>query len=313
MSCVACAADVERRDAALDALLAPDAQVETLAKGFHWSEGPVWFRGALVFSDVPTNIAYRWAEGMKQAEVFLQPSGLLHPAPGFREQGSNGLAVDAEGRLLLCQHGERRVARWVDGKFTPIADRYEGKRFNSPNDLALRRNGDIYFTDPPYGLEGLDKSPLKELTWNGVYRVTTKGEVTLLTKTLTYPNGIAFSPDERTLYVGVSDPKSTRVVAFTVGDDGSLSAERTFFDGQSHLSADSHGSCDGLKSDRDGNVWTTGPGGVWIISPAGKILGRVRVPGLTANCNWGGDGSVLYLTSADSLRRIPTRTRGAGW
>ncbi|MBL9190416.1 MAG: SMP-30/gluconolactonase/LRE family protein [Opitutaceae bacterium] len=306
-------ARIERFDPALDALLAPEAAIEKLAEGFTWSEGPVWLNGELIFSDVPENTAYRWREGMTKAEVFLKPSGLLTPQPGFREPGSNGLTLDRQGRLLLCQHGERRVARYEGGKFTTLADRYEGKRFNSPNDLCVRRNGDIYFTDPSYGLEGINDSPLKELPFNGVYRVAPYGRVTLLTKELTYPNGLAFSPDEKILYVGVSDAAATRLVAFDVQADGTLAGERTFFDAHPLLKATDRGLVDGLKVDRAGNVWSTGPGGVLVLSPAGKLLGRINTGQPTANCNWGGDGGTLYITANMFLLRVRTLTKGAGW
>jgi gluconolactonase len=250
---------------------------------------------------------------MTKPEVFLKPSGLLTPQPGFREPGCNGLTRDAQGRLLLCQHGERRIARYEQGKFTSLADRYEGKRFNSPNDLVVRRNGDIYFTDPSYGLEGINESPLKELPFNGVYRVDGAGKVTLLTKTLTFPNGIAFSPDEKIMYVGVSDSKATRVVAFDVRADGMIANERTFFDAQPLLKGADKGLVDGLKIDRDGNVWSSGPGGILVISPAGKLLGRLNTGQATANCNWGEDGSTLYITAHSFLLRIKTKTKGAGW
>jgi gluconolactonase len=269
--------------------------------------------GELIFSDVPENIAYRWKPGMTKAEVFLQPSGLLTPTPGFREPGSNGLAKDAQGRLLLCQHGERRVARYENGRFTSLADRFEGKRFNSPNDLAVARNGDIYFTDPSYGLEGVNNSPLKEIPFNGVYRVTKDGKVTLLTKDLTFPNGIAFSPDQKTLYVGVSDSKATRIAAFEVAADGTIRNERTFFDAQPLRTGGAKGLVDGLKIDRDGNVWSSAPGGIVIVSPAGKLLGRLNTGEATANCNWGDDGGTLYITADMFLVRIRTKTKGDGW
>ena len=306
-------AKIERFDPALDQLLAADAMVEKLAEGFTWSEGPVWLNGELIFSDVPENTAYRWKPGMTKAEVFLKPSGLLTPQPGFREPGSNGLTRDPQGRLLLCQHGERRVARYENGKFTSLADRYEGKRFNSPNDLVRRKNGEIYFTDPSYGLEGINDSPLKEIPFNGVYRLATDGKVTLLTKALTFPNGIAFSPDEKILYVGVSDEQATRVVAFDVKADGTIANERTFFDAQPLLKGSDQGLVDGLKIDRAGNVWSTGPGGVLVISPTGKLLGRINTGVATANCNWGDDGSTLYITAHMFLVRVKTKTKGAGW
>lgn len=304
---------IERFDPALDQLLAADAKIEKLAEGFTWSEGPVWMGTELIFSDVPQNTAYRWKPGMSQAEIFLKPSGLLTPTPGFREPGSNGLTRDAQGRLLLCQHGERRVARYENGKFTSLADRWEGKRFNSPNDLVVKKNGDVYFTDPSYGLEGINNSPLKEIPFNGVYRIGKDGKVTLLDKTLTFPNGIAFSPDEKILYVGVSDSKATRLVAYDVQPDGTLANSRTFFDAQPLLKDGNRGLVDGLKIDRHGNVWSSGPGGILIISSAGALLGRINTGQPTANCNWGDDGSTLYITANMFLVRVKTTTKGAGW
>ncbi len=304
---------IERFDPAFDQLIAADAKIEKLAEGFTWSEGPVWLNNELIFSDVPENTAYRWKAGMTKAEVFLKPSGLLTPQPGFREPGCNGLTKDAQGRLLLCQHGERRVARYENGKFTALAERWEGKRFNSPNDLAVRKNGEIYFTDPSYGLEGINNSPLKEIPFNGVYRLGLDGKVTLLTKDLTYPNGIAFSPDEKILYVGVSDSKATRLVAYDVKPDGTIANERTFYDAQSLLKDGNRGLVDGLKIDRAGNVWSSGPGGILVLSPAGKLLGRINTGQPTANCNWGDDGSTLYITANMFLVRVKTKTKGAGW
>jgi gluconolactonase len=304
---------VERLDPGLDAVLAADAKLEKLADGFTWSEGPVWYAGGVVFSDVPKNVAYRWKEGATAAEVFLQPSGLLTPTPGFREEGSNGLALDGQGRLLLCQHGERRIARYENGNFTPLADRFEGKRFNSPNDLAVRRSGEIYFTDPPYGLEKMNESPLKELPFSGVYRLATDGKVTLLTQSLNFPNGIAFSPDEKVLYVAVSDGRAPRIMAYDVRADGGIAGERVFFDALPLKTAGGKGSCDGLKVDRAGNLWATGPGGVLVISPLGKHLGTLATGVPTANCGWGDDGGTLYLTANNMLLRVKTRTKGAGW
>lgn len=304
---------IERFDPAFDHLVAADTKVEKLAEGFHWAEGPVWYQGAIVFSDVPANTAYRWKEGMSEAEVFLKPSGLMEPNPAFREPGSNGLARDPQGRLLLCQHGERRVARYENGKFTTLADRYEGKRFNTPNDLAVRHNGEIYFTDPPYGFKEGDTSSLRELPWHGVYRIANDGKVTLLVKTLRFPNGIAFSPDEKTLYVGCTEDGNPHIEAFDVQADGTLGNQRLFFDGRPLSKPDAPGSCDGMKIDRDGNVWTSGPGGILVISPAGKLIGRINTGVPTANCGWGEDGGTLYITANHFLLRVKTLTKGAGW
>ena len=302
---------IDRYDAAFDHLIAPDAKIEFLAQGFTWAEGPVWMGDSLLFSDVPQNTAYRWKPGQTKAEVFLQPSGLLTPNPAFREPGSNGLARDAQGRLLLCQHGERRVARYADGKFTALADHFDGKRFNSPNDLALRTNGDIYFTDPPYGLDGGDKSPLREMTYHGIFRVRTDGQVTLLSDKIRFPNGIAFSPDQKILYIGSTDTP-TKIYAFDVQADGTLANQRVFYDPQPLITAADHGGCDGMKVDRVGNIWSSGPGGILVLSPAGKLLGRIYTGVPTANCGWGDDGGTLYITANHFLLRIRTLVKGTG-
>lgn len=304
---------IERLDPAFDKLIAKDAKIEKLAEWFVWSEGPTWFQGAVVFSDVMENTAWRWKEGMKAAEVFLKPSGLTTNSPGFREPGSNGLNVDKSGRLLLAQHGDRRIARLEAGKFVTVADRYDGKKFNSPNDMAVRKSGEIYFTDPPYGLEGIEKSPLRELPYAGVYRIGTDNKVSLITKDLNFPNGIGFSPDEKILYVAVSDSAATRVMAYDVNTDGTIKNGRVFWDAQSFAKAGAKGLCDGLKIDRDGNVWATGPGGVAVLSPAGKLLGRILTNEATGNCCWGDDGSTLYITADMFLVRVKTLTKGANW
>lgn len=305
---------IERLDPAFDQLVPKDAVIERLAEGFNWSEGPVWKAGAVLFSDVPENTIFRWAEGDKVASVFRKPSGGMESTPDFREPGSNGLAVDAEGRLLICQHGMRRIARLeADGSETPLAERYEGKRFNSPNDLAVRRNGDIYFTDPPYGLAGLNQSPLKELPFSGVYRVAKDGNVRLLTAELNFPNGIAFSADETILYVAVSDGAQPRIMAYDVLADGTIGKGRIFFDATTVRAPDRKGSCDGLKIDKAGNLFATGPGGVLVISPGGKHLGSILTGQATANCGWGDDGSTLYITADMFLCRVKTATKGSGW
>jgi gluconolactonase len=305
---------IERLTPEFDTLIPANTQVEKLAEGFDWSEGPTWFQDSLVFSDVPQNVIFQWKPGQTTATEFMRPSGMLTPRPGFKEQGSNGLSVDAQGRLLICQHGERRVARVEkDGSQTALADRFEGKHFNSPNDLALRKNGDIYFTDPPYGLEGLNKSPIKELEWNGVYRIAADGKVSLLIKDLTFPNGIAFSPDEKTLYVAISDGAAPRIMAYDVQPDGGVANGRVFFDAKPLAAPDRKGNPDGMKVDAKGNVWTTGPGGVLVISPAGKHLGTINTGEQTGNCAWGDNGSTLYITADMFLVRVKTATKGAGW
>jgi gluconolactonase len=306
------AARIERLDPAVNQLIAPEAQVEKLAEGFHWSEGPVWKDGAVLFSDVPENVIYQWRPGDMAAKIFLKPSGGMDATPEFREPGSNGLGRDAENHLLACQHGMRRIVRIEkDGTQTPLADRFEGKRFNSPNDLALARNGDLFFTDPPYGLAGGDKSPIKEMTVNGVYRIS-GGKVTRVIDDLTFPNGLALSPDEKTLYVNVSDPKAPQIHAYDLRADGTVANHRIFFD-TTPLLGSGPGLPDGMKIDRAGNIWSTGPNGVLVISPAGKHLGTIVTGQPTGNCAWGDDGSSLYITSNMFLLRVKTLTKGAGW
>jgi gluconolactonase len=301
---------LERLDPALDALIAPDATVEKLADGFKWAEGPVWHGGELLFSDVPQNQVLSWRDP-QGLSVFLEPSGYTGRAPRGGEPGSNGLALDAAGQLVLCQHGDRRIARLEsDRRFTTLAARYDGKAFNSPNDLAIRKNGDIYFTDPPYGLEGHEQDPKKELAWSGVYRVTPAGEVTLLTKELNYPNGIAFSPDEQTLYVSNSDPARAIWMAYPVNADGGIGAGHVFADATSLVKAGKKGLPDGMKVDTQGNLFASGPGGIFVFTPAGKHLGTIATGEPTANCAFGDDGRTLYMTANNKLCRVHLRTQG---
>jgi gluconolactonase len=306
---------IERLDPRFDALIPKDAKLERLATGFNWSEGPVWVRagGHLVFSDVFENLVYRWREG-EGVSSFLNPSGYTGKEPRPGERGSNGLALDAQGRLVLCQHGDRRVARLEkDLSFTTLADRYQGKRFNSPNDLVFKSNGDLYFTDPPYGLPEQAKDPSRELDFCGVYRLSKDGVVTLLTKELTRPNGLGFSPDEKTLYVAVSDPDRPVWMAYDVEPDGTLARGRVFFDA-AHLRKEGRkGLPDGLKVDKSGNLFATGPGGVLVLAPDGKHLGTLVTGEATANCAFGDDGSTLYVTADMHLCRIRTATRGMAY
>jgi gluconolactonase len=296
---------IERIDPAFDQLVAPDAQLEVLATGFNWSEGPVWSGDQIVFSDVPENTAFAWKEGDSAARVFLKPSGNLVG----EGQGSNGLAVDAEGRLLLCQHGERRVARMeADGSFTVLADQFEGKRFNSPNDLVLAKNGALFFTDPPYGMK---KGIKPDAPYHGVYRRDPNGRISLIIQDVLWPNGIALSPDEKTLYLAVSDKETPRLMAYDLQRDGSVQNGRVLFDAKPLMAAGHPGNCDGLKLDTQGNIWTTGPGGVLVISPTGKHLGSLLTGVPTGNCAWGGPArDTLYITADMFLLRIKTQVKG---
>lgn len=306
---------VERLSPDFDSIAPAGAQIEKLADGFDWSEGPVWLagEGALLFSDIPKNTVFRWKEGEGLSE-FLKPSGLTQEGPENREKGSNGLLVDRNGSLILCQHGDRRIARLeADRSFTTLVDNYQGKRLNSPNDAVFKSNGDLYFTDPPYGLDGLNESPLKELGFNGVYRLTPSGELTLLTDTLTFPNGIGFSPDEKTLYVAVSDPENPVVMAFDVDDGGELSNGRVFFQAKPFSDENNPGLPDGMTIDKEGRVYASGPGGIFVLAADGTLLGRFITGVATANCGWGDDGSTLYITADSNLCRIRLNTMGLGF
>jgi gluconolactonase len=301
-------------DPSFDKLVAPGTKIEVLGSGFNWSEGPVWEAAAnrLLFSDVPENTIFQWT-AKDGIGVYMKPSGFTGPAGYGREPGSNGLAFDKDGRLLCCEHGDRRVSVLTKGggKRT-LADNYQGKRFNSPNDLVVHKSGAIFFTDPPYGLPKGPKDPTRELDFCGVFRLDPNGTVTVVDKTLERPNGIALSPDHRTLYVAQSHGPAPHVVAWPLGDDLSPGRRRVVFDA-SDLSKQYPGAPDGLKVDTHGNIWTTGPGGVLVISPKGKLLGHIRTGQRTANCAWGNDGSVLYMTADALLVRVQTLTKGAGW
>jgi gluconolactonase len=309
---------VRRDDPALDAAIAPEAAIEVLADGFVWSEGPVWLDrdgGFLLFSDVPANRMWRWSE-RDGASVFLEPSGYDGPDPsGFREPGSNGLIRGPDGTVLMCDHGARAVSRFEIGTRTKVvlADRFEGRRFNSPNDLVRASDGAIYFTDPPYGLEGLNASPLKELAHNGVYRLTPDGTVTLEDATLTFPNGIVLSPDERTVYVAVSDPACAIVWAYDRGPDGRLANRRVFLDLTPEAKAGAPGDPDGMAVDRDGRLYVTGPGGVHVVAADGRRLGLIETGSRVANCAFGEDGRTLFLAAHHRLARIRTRATGLGF
>ncbi|MEO7274759.1 MAG: SMP-30/gluconolactonase/LRE family protein [Vicinamibacterales bacterium] len=315
----AAAPGIERLDPALDRLLAPDTKIETLAEGYEWAEGPIWVKngGYLLFSDVLKNTVHRWKAG-EGAKPYLTPSGYTSNVPRGGETGSNGLTLDREGRLVLCQHGDRRVAR-MDAPlnspkptFVTLADKYEGARFNSPNDLVFKSNGDLYFTDPAYGMEKQWDDPKREMAYAGVFRRSGDGTVTLLTKDMTRPNGLAFSPDEKLLYVAQSDSTSAIWRVFDVKADGTIANSRVLLD-VTALTKTKTGLPDGLKIDTEGNLWATGPGGVLVISPQGKHLGTIRTGQATANVAFGDDGHSLYITADMFLMRVKTKTKGVGF
>jgi gluconolactonase len=311
---------IERLDPAFDKLIDANAKIETLAEGYDWSEGPVWVKeegGYLLFSDVPQNVVYKWKEGAG-AQPYLKPSGYTGTEPRGGEMGSNGLTLDGNGRLVLCQHGDRRVARMdaplsaPQPKFATLADRYDGKRFNSPNDVVFHSNGDMYFTDPPYGMPKQFDDPAREIPFQGVFRRGRDGTVTLLTREMTRPNGLAFSPDEKLLYVAQSDSTAAIWRVFDVKPDGTLGASRVLFDSTA-MTKTLKGLPDGLKIDTEGNLFATGPGGVLVLSPKGKHLGTIFTGQATANCAFGDDGRTLYITADMYLMRVRLKAKGRGF
>nr|WP_090147561.1 SMP-30/gluconolactonase/LRE family protein [Dyadobacter soli] len=303
-------------DPSFEKLLSKDAKIEVLASGFDWSEGPVWVKdgGYLLFSDVPKNRVYKWDE-KAGLSVFLEPSGYTGRGVYSDEPGSNGLIIDNKGRLVSCEHGDRRISAMplnVGGKIT-LADKWEGKRFNSPNDVVQHSNGDYYFTDPTYGLAKKHEDPTREIKEFGVYRIHKDGKVTMQVSDLSRPNGLAFSPDGKTLYVAQSDADKSIWMAYPLDADGNAGKGKLIYDATPMGKRGMQGLPDGLKIDKDGNLWSSGPGGMLIITPAGKLLGRIEMGELTSNCAWGNDGSTLYMTVDGYVCRIKTNTKGAGW
>lgn len=316
-----------RSSPAVDELLDSPLQVEkvTTAAGFKWTEGPVWIRaGYLLFAEIPGNAIWKWTPPVGSApELFLRPSGWEGSSFGGPEPGSNGMTLDARSRLTVAGHARRNVWRLetldAHGQITVLANEYQGKKLNSPNDVVYSKNGDLYFTDPPYGLATQsDKDKAKELPFNGVYRVRgatnhqpgappDPAALELLVKDLTRPNGIAFSPDEKTLYVDNSEPKKFWM-SYRVKADGTLENGHMLFDATSDQSP---GSPDGMKVDRKGNIYSAGPGGVWIFSPSGKHLGTIKMPDRTSNVAWGdADGKMLYITCSGDVYRVRTKVGG---
>lgn len=297
------AGTVLKVDMALDAIVPPDFRIEKLAEGLVFTEGPLWVRDGryLLFSDVRGNAIYRWAQGEGVTD-FIKPV-----FEGGREGGigPNGLTLDSKGNLVLCEHGDRRISRLVlpkAGERSVVVDNYQGKKLNSPNDLVYKSDGWLYFTDPPYGLTQQDEDPTKELDFNGIFRLSPDGRtLELLARDQTRPNGIAFSPLEDTLYVANSDPQHKDWMAYDVKPDGTLENARTFYDVTSETS---EGLPDGLKVDKLGNLYCTGPGGVWIFAPDGKHLGTIQPEEVPANVAWGDDGKSLYMTARTGLYRI---------
>jgi gluconolactonase len=304
---------IERLDPRFDKLVPKDAQLEKIAEGFIWTEGAAWNKAGnfLVFSDIPNNVVVQWKAGAGTS-VFLKPSGYTGTKPrggkAGDEPGSNGLMFDAQGRLYLCEHGDRRVTRIEkDGKKTVLADNYMGKKLNSPNDLAIHPNGDVYFTDPPYGL---DKGAKRELDFTGVFRISAKdGTLSLVSKDLR-PNGIALTPDAKKLYI----TNGNKWMVFSVNSDGSTGAGTLFVDPATWTVPKLPGGPDGMKCDAQGNIFATGPGGVCVMAPDGTLLGRFVTGDRTANLCFGEeDGQTLFVCVNHRIGRVRLTTKGMGW
>jgi gluconolactonase len=300
-------APLEARDPGLHALIAPDAPIDRIAGGLTFTEGPVWKGGALLFSDIPNKRIARWRRLAEGPELTTYAKGM-----------SNGLTLDRQVRVLAAEHDGRRVSRVADdGTRAALAEQFQGKRLNSPNDIVVKSDGSIYFTDPPYAVQPAVPGTVRPAGWwtqpipgkeqpcHGVYRIAPDGALSLVVDDFALPNGLAFSPDESVMYIDDSAHKHIR--AFTVRADGTLGDGRILLD----MASDDPGVPDGLKVDVQGNVFCTGPGGVWVCRPDGKLLGRIILPELPANLAWGEDGTVLFLTARTSVYRLPTKTRGA--
>jgi gluconolactonase len=301
---------MEYTDSALTKLVSRDAKAEIIATGFRWSEGPLWVEknGMLLFSDVPTNTVYKWTPAGGK-EVYLKPSGYTGTAERGGEMGSNGLILDREGRLVLSQHGDRRMARMdaplhqPQAKFVTLADKHGGKRISSPNDACYNSAGELFFTDPPYGLPGRgDNDPTKETTWNGVYKVKKNGDVVLLVDSLTRPNGIAFFPGEKRVLIANSDPQKPNWYVYDVQGDKLVNGK--IFFSAAGAGRGMPGLPDGLKIDKRGNVYATGPGGVYFFNSEGKKLGMLKVPGPTSNVSLSADEKTMYITNSNQVLRF---------
>jgi len=304
---------IERYDSSINQILSPGAKAEIIAEGFKWSEGPLWLekQKMLIFSDVPQNSIYKWSDE-KQLELYLKPSGYTSTVERGGEMGSNGLLLDKEGHLVLCQHGDRRMARMnapldkPQPNFVTLADKYDGKRISSPNDATYNSKGELFFTDPPYGLQGRDDNdPTRETKWNGVYKVKKNGKVILLIDSLARPNGIAFFPGEKRLLVANSDPGKPNWYVYDVKGD-KLTHGKIFYSAAGY-ERNVPGLPDGLKIDKKGNVYATGPGGIYFFNSQGKLLGRLKVPEATSNVALSADEKTIYITNNMQVLRLQMR------
>ncbi len=310
-------AKIDRWDPAMDAIVPKDWKIEKLAEGFGWAEGPIWVKsgGYLLFTDVPGNKMWKWSE-KGGLEKFLDPSGAVDPDLNvWREAGANGLAILDAKTILLADTGNRSIQKLDLATRTksPVATAFEGKKFSSPNDVTRMKSGVLFFTDPPYGFKKFDAAPEKEIAFNGVYRMGTDGTVTAVERELHRPNGVALSPDESVLYVAQSEPSKAIIMAYSLDAKGNVTGKKLFADLTDLVGKDAPGLPDGLTVATDGTVFTTGPGGVIVLSKDGKRLGRINDGKPTANCKFGDDGRTLYLTSQNMLARIRLNIKGAGF
>ena len=310
-------ATIDRWDPAMDAIVPKDWKIEKLAEGFGWAEGPIWVKsgGYLLFTDVPGNKMWKWSE-KGGLEKFLDPSGAANPDMDvWREAGANGLAILDKKSILLADTGSRGIQKLdlKSKKKTPVAMSFEGKKFASPNDVTRMKSGVIFFTDPPYGFKKFDDAPQIEIKFNGVYRMGKDGKVTAIEKELYRPNGVALSPDERTLYVSQSEPTKAIINAYSLDADGNVTGKKLFHDVTDLVGEKSPGLPDGLTVASDGTIFTSAPGGILVLSKEGKRLGRINDGKPTANCKFGDDGKTLYLTSKDMLARIRLNVSGIGF
>jgi gluconolactonase len=304
---------LEKIDPEFNNLISDSAKIEIVAEGYDWSEGPLWIKekNMLLFSDVPKNTVYKWTAD-KGAEVFLQPSGYTGSGHYSGEPGANGLTLSNDGKLVLCQHGDRRVAQLdasfdaPESKFITLSDNYKGKKLNSPNDVVFRSNGDLFFTDPPYGLPQQENDSSREIPFQGVYKVS-KGKTSLVTDSLTRPNGLAFLKGEKTLLVANSDPEKATWYAFDFDAKDNVTNARIFHDATPLSKAGDKGLPDGLRVDGNGNVFATGPGGIWVFNASGKLLGKIRITEPTSNCALADDDKTLYITADMYLVRVRLR------
>lgn len=295
-------------DPQLEKLIPKDTKIEVIGSGFQHIESPVWIPDSnmVLFSDTKARVIYRWS-AEKGLSKFLKNAGFTGRLPYSEEPGSNGLALTKDKVLLICEHGDRRIAAFpMNGKYGlyTVADDYMGKRFNSPNDVITKSDGNIYFTDPPYGLPQKGNDPIKEASVNGVYYISKAGKVNLLISDLAYPNGLAFSPDEKLLYVSVSDQQHPQIMSYIVNSDGTVKNGKIFFDASPLPREQQKQVTDGLKVDPFGNVWSSGPGGLLIINKKGKLLGKISTGEVISNCCFGNNGAELYITAGSYLYRI---------